>query len=229
MVPLMRAGIEIELEKKKRDVAQVGQRSLGLATARTEFSLGIIDCLLRRLDFHALSTTLLATTASYNGWDHDRLAEEWDTHRAQVLRADYNESLAATIELSRDSPTLTAPMRVTSFEPSLFSHKAWTRRTLPGFFPQFPIERTSLTNFVFFPWHTEVTASSPRWRRSGIILPHAIQNHPHSFAQRETSTSPGYRLLPILSIPSSKISMDCVGGREHRVPTWCFRLHRYQL
>ena len=65
----------------------------------------IINDLLRRLDFHALSITLLATTASYHAWDHDRLATEWDTHRAQVLQTDYNESLAATIELSLSSPT----------------------------------------------------------------------------------------------------------------------------
>ena len=33
-------------------------------------------------------------------WDCDRLAREWDTHRMRVLRTDYDESLAATIELS---------------------------------------------------------------------------------------------------------------------------------
>src|SRR6202035_1598789 len=57
-----------------------------------------INDLLRRLDFHALSIILLATTASHNTWDYDRLAKEWDTERAQVLQADHNESLAATIE-----------------------------------------------------------------------------------------------------------------------------------
>jgi tetratricopeptide (TPR) repeat protein len=65
----------------------------------------IIDDLLRRLDFHALSIALLATTASHNGWDYDRLAKEWDARRARVLQTDYNESLAATIELSLASPT----------------------------------------------------------------------------------------------------------------------------
>ena len=64
-----------------------------------------INDLLERLDFHALSIKLLATTASHNGWDHDRLSKEWDTQRAQVLQTDYNESLAATIELSLASPT----------------------------------------------------------------------------------------------------------------------------
>ena len=68
---------------------------------------GTIDNLLQRLDFHALSITLLATTASENSWDYDRLAEEWGSHRAQVLRTDHNESLAATMELSLTSPTFT--------------------------------------------------------------------------------------------------------------------------
>ena len=65
----------------------------------------VIDGLLERLDFHALSITLLATTASHNAWDYDRLALEWDSQRAQVLQTDFNKSLAATIELSLDSPT----------------------------------------------------------------------------------------------------------------------------
>ena len=65
----------------------------------------IISDLLKRLDFHALSITLLATTASHNAWDYNRLTEEWYAQRAQVLRTDYNESLAATIELSLDCPT----------------------------------------------------------------------------------------------------------------------------
>ena len=65
----------------------------------------IINNLLQRLDFHALSITLLATTASHNRWDHGRLAKEWDVQRVQVLQTAYNESLAATIELSLTSPT----------------------------------------------------------------------------------------------------------------------------
>ena len=66
---------------------------------------GIIENLLQRLDFHALSITLLATTASENSWSYDRLAEEWGLHHSQVLPTDHNESLAATIELSLTSPT----------------------------------------------------------------------------------------------------------------------------
>ena len=65
----------------------------------------IVRELVQRLDFHALSITLLATTAAHNMWDHNRLAKEWALHRAQVLRTDRNESLEATIELSLASPT----------------------------------------------------------------------------------------------------------------------------
>ena len=38
-------------------------------------------------------------------WDHDRLAQEWDERRVQVLQTDHDESLAATIELSLASST----------------------------------------------------------------------------------------------------------------------------
>ena len=65
----------------------------------------IVNNLLKQLDFHVLSIKLLATTASHNMWDYDRLSREWDEHRVQVLRTDYTESLIATIELSLASPT----------------------------------------------------------------------------------------------------------------------------
>ena len=65
----------------------------------------VVNDLVRQLDFHALSITLLATTVSHNMWDYNRLAKEWTVHRAQVLQTDFNESLGATIELSLASPT----------------------------------------------------------------------------------------------------------------------------
>ena len=68
----------------------------------------VVSDLVKQLDFHALSITLLATTASQNMWDYDRLTEEWDAQRAQVLRTDHNQSLSATIELSLTSPTFRA-------------------------------------------------------------------------------------------------------------------------
>ena len=65
----------------------------------------IVRDLIQQLDFHALSITLLATTAVHNTWNHNRLAKEWGVHRAQVLRTDRHESLGAAIELSLSSPT----------------------------------------------------------------------------------------------------------------------------
>ena len=106
----------------------------------------IVRDFVERLDFHALSITLLATTASYNMWDYAQLAKEWETHRTQVLRTDYNESLAATIELTLASPTFrklcTSPTfsRIRKFLPSpMFRTLSLDARELLGivaFFPQ---------------------------------------------------------------------------------------------
>ena len=65
----------------------------------------IINDLVRELDFHPLSIELLATTASHNTWDHARLAKEWDAQRTWMLRTDFNQSLAASVEFSLASPT----------------------------------------------------------------------------------------------------------------------------
>ena len=83
-------------------------RDIFYGTYRNANRSSVINDLLERLDFHALSIKLLATTASQNGWDHNRLSKEWEVQRARVLRADYNESLAATIELSLSSPTFSS-------------------------------------------------------------------------------------------------------------------------
>ncbi|KAF9641987.1 hypothetical protein BDM02DRAFT_3273625 [Thelephora ganbajun] len=64
-----------------------------------------VNKILKQLDFHPLSITLLATVAHHNRWDTRRLAKEWERQRTGVLRAQRDKSLAAAIELSLASPT----------------------------------------------------------------------------------------------------------------------------
>ena len=119
----------------------------------------IISGLVKRLDFHPLSITLLATAASHNVWDYDRLAKEWEIQRAQMLQMDYNESLATTIELSLTSQTFRklTPSPSPSPSPSQARHKRIAskifHKPLPPSIPHtlVPSARELLEVVAFFP------------------------------------------------------------------------------
>ena len=70
-----------------------------IVSTRTENGPNPINNILKRLNFHPLSITLLATIAYHNRWDTDRVTKEWERQRTDTLHTHHDKSLAATIEL----------------------------------------------------------------------------------------------------------------------------------
>ena len=83
---------------------EAGQATFYLIYNRLDERPDEINEILKELDFHPLSITLLATTAQQNRWNTKRLTTQWEKQRTGVLRARNMGSLAATIELSLASP-----------------------------------------------------------------------------------------------------------------------------
>ena len=71
---------------------------------RSRLRLDLVDGVLKQLEFHPLSVTLLATVARQNRWNIERLIKEWEERRTDTLRTRHRTSLGATIELSLASP-----------------------------------------------------------------------------------------------------------------------------
>ena len=70
-----------------------------------------VDGLLKQLDYHPLSITVLAQVSSQNSWGYEQILKEWEGKKAKILETGLSERdqcLAASIEVSVGSPTFKA-------------------------------------------------------------------------------------------------------------------------
>jgi len=110
----------------------------------------LVNNALKRLDFHPLFITLLATVARHNGWDTDRSTREWKRQRIGVLQTEHSESLATTTDLSLVSPMFQGlgPDAKVLPEAAAFFPQG-VDENLDWFFPT--VSNGTLTTCAFFP------------------------------------------------------------------------------
>lgn len=82
-----------------------GARDIFHSCCHLERSVAV-DRLLRELDFHPLSVSLLASAVCENGWDESTLLEEWNGGKTNILKASGRRDLEDNIKSILDTPTI---------------------------------------------------------------------------------------------------------------------------
>jgi hypothetical protein len=130
--------------------------------------IDLADSILEQLEFYPLWITLLATVSHHNKWDYDRLSQEWDARRTQVLQTDYNNSLAAAIELSLSSPMFQelGPDAKGLLGVVAFFPQGVDKNNLDWLFPTISDRKNIFNKFCVLSLTYKETASSQCWRHS---------------------------------------------------------------